>query len=96
MIASGRYAIAADDGSKTVFRFLDRSHTGVISASGDIGYHGPGQTYIKPWAPRQPYKIVIRDAGRGRVPLYGAMCLVVGIAVIAYVVYKKRQTSMKL
>lgn len=63
---------------------------------GTFGYGGPGQTYINPWAPRQPYKIVIRDAGRGRVPHYGAMCLVVGIAVIAYVVYKKRQTSMKL
>ena len=63
---------------------------------GTFGHGGPpGQTYIKPWAPRQPYKIVIRDAGR--VSLYPAMYFVAvvifGIAVIAYVVYKKRQAS---
>lgn len=43
VVASGGYAIAADDGSKTVFRFLDRGHTGVVSSSGDDLYHGPSR-----------------------------------------------------
>jgi hypothetical protein len=43
VVSSGSYAIAADDGSKTVFRFLDRGHTGVVSSSGDDRYHGPGR-----------------------------------------------------
>jgi hypothetical protein len=39
----GRYVIDADDGSKTVFRFLDRGETGHISLSAFDGYHGPGR-----------------------------------------------------
>ncbi|MGB6848246.1 MAG: hypothetical protein WBG05_08595 [Thermoanaerobaculia bacterium] len=43
VVSSGAYAIGADDGSKTVFRLLDRGHTGVVSSSGDDRYHGPSR-----------------------------------------------------
>ncbi len=38
----GRYVIDADDGSKTIFRFLARGETGHASESG-VAYHGPGR-----------------------------------------------------
>ncbi len=38
-----RFVIEMDDGSKTVFRWLHRGHTGLCSASGSPLYHGPGR-----------------------------------------------------
>jgi hypothetical protein len=38
-----RWVIDLDDGTKTVFRFLSRAHTGYASQSRDAGYHGPGR-----------------------------------------------------
>jgi hypothetical protein len=38
-----RWVIDMDDGSKTVYRFLSRAHTGYASQSRDAGYHGPGR-----------------------------------------------------
>lgn len=40
----GRYVIDADDGTRTIFRFIDRGFTGHVSESGHDGYHGPGRT----------------------------------------------------
>ncbi len=40
----GRYAIDADDGRRTVFRFLDRGPTGHASESGADRFHGPGRS----------------------------------------------------
>jgi hypothetical protein len=40
---SAQYVIDADDGAKTVFRWLSRERTGLISASGSYTYHGPGR-----------------------------------------------------
>ncbi len=40
----GRYVIDADDGTKTLFRVIDRGPTGHISTSGYDDYHGPGRT----------------------------------------------------
>ncbi len=40
----GRYAIDADDGRLTVFRFLDRGPTGHASESGADRFHGPGRS----------------------------------------------------
>jgi len=44
VLALGEYVIAADDGARTVFRWLARGPTGHISSSGYDGYHGPGRT----------------------------------------------------
>jgi hypothetical protein len=40
----GDYVIDADDGSKTVFRFLDLGFTGHVSQSAFDDYHGPGRS----------------------------------------------------
>jgi hypothetical protein len=40
----GDYVIDADDGRKTVLRFLDRGFTGHVSNSGFDDYHGPGRS----------------------------------------------------
>lgn len=37
------WVVQIDDGSQTVFRFLDRGHTGLASATRDPAYHGPGR-----------------------------------------------------
>ena len=42
-IASGQYVIDSDDGSKTIFRWLDAGATGFPTSSGLIGYQGPGR-----------------------------------------------------
>jgi hypothetical protein len=39
----GRWVIDMDDGSKTVFRWLARGHTGQASSSRTPYYHGPGR-----------------------------------------------------
>ncbi len=44
VIGLGQYVIDADDGTKTVFRFLDRGRTGHVSLSAFDGYHGPGRS----------------------------------------------------
>jgi len=43
VVDSAQYVIDADDGAKTVFRWLSRERTGLISASGSYTYHGPGR-----------------------------------------------------
>jgi hypothetical protein len=40
----GRFVIDADDGRRTILRFLDRGPTGCASESGFDGYQGPGRT----------------------------------------------------
>ena len=42
-VSLAQFVIDADDGSKTVFKWLDRGHTGYPTASGSYGYHGPGR-----------------------------------------------------
>ncbi|MGH7171127.1 MAG: hypothetical protein ACRELF_00160 [Gemmataceae bacterium] len=42
-IELAQYAIDMDDGSKTIFRWLDRGPTGHATASGSRLYHGPGR-----------------------------------------------------
>jgi hypothetical protein len=42
-IALGRWVIEMDDGRRTVFRWLAGGATGLASASGSTGYHGPGR-----------------------------------------------------
>ena len=42
-IALAQWVIDMDDGRKSVFRWLDRGYTGLISASGSTFYHGPGR-----------------------------------------------------
>lgn len=42
-IGLARFVIAIDDGTQTVFRWLDRGYTGLASASGNMDYHGPGR-----------------------------------------------------
>ncbi len=42
-IGLGQFVIDIDDGSLTPFRWLDRGHTGLASASGSEFYHGPGR-----------------------------------------------------
>jgi hypothetical protein len=42
-IALARFVIAIDDGTRTVFKWLDRGYTGLASASGSMAYHGPGR-----------------------------------------------------
>ena len=44
VVDSAQYVLDADDGNKTVFRWLDRGHTGAASASGTYSYHGPGRS----------------------------------------------------
>ena len=44
VLSLGQYVIDADDGSKTIFRFLDRGHTGHVSESGFDQFHGPGRS----------------------------------------------------
>ena len=44
VISLGQYVIDADDGNKTVFRYLDRGNTGHSTESGVDRYHGPGRT----------------------------------------------------
>ena len=43
MIDSAQWVIDVDDGTKTVFRWLDRGYTGLATASGAYSYHGPGR-----------------------------------------------------
>ncbi len=43
-IGLGQYVIDADDGTKTIFRLLDRGPTGHVSLSAFDGYHGPGRS----------------------------------------------------
>ena len=43
VIDSAQWVIDMDDGTKTIFRWLDRGDTGLASASGRTGYHGPGR-----------------------------------------------------
>ncbi len=43
VIGLARWVIAMDDGSLTVFRFLDRGPTGLASATRSPSYHGPGR-----------------------------------------------------
>ena len=38
-----KFVIDIDDGTKTIFRFLSRSYTGIASASRSFDYHGPGR-----------------------------------------------------
>jgi hypothetical protein len=38
-----QFVIDIDDGTKTVFRWLDRGYTGLATASGAPTYHGPGR-----------------------------------------------------
>lgn len=38
-----QWVIDIDDGTQTVFRFLDRGRTGMASSSGNPLYHGPGR-----------------------------------------------------
>lgn len=38
-----QWVIDIDDGTQTVFRFLDRGRTGLASSSGNPLYHGPGR-----------------------------------------------------
>jgi hypothetical protein len=42
-IGLAEWVVDMDDGSKTVFRWLDRGYTGQASASGSVLYHGPGR-----------------------------------------------------
>lgn len=42
-IGLAQYVLDADDGTKTIFRFLDRGDTGHISCSGYGTFHGPGR-----------------------------------------------------
>ena len=44
VIQLGEYVIHADDGGRTIFRFLDRGPTGHVSNSGFDDYHGPGRS----------------------------------------------------
>ncbi len=44
VIGLGDYVIDADDGRRTVFRYLDRGDTGHVSNSGFDDYHGPGRS----------------------------------------------------
>jgi PcRGLX-like N-terminal RIFT barrel domain/PcRGLX-like protein central beta sandwich domain len=44
VIDSAQYVIDLDDGSKSVFRWLDRGATGLATASGSYSYHGPGRS----------------------------------------------------
>lgn len=44
VIDSAQYVIDVDDGTKTVFRWLDRGYTGLATASGTYSYHGPGRS----------------------------------------------------
>src|SRR5262249_50076324 len=38
-----RFVVDIDDGRRTLFRWLDRGHTGLASASRTPDYHGPGR-----------------------------------------------------
>jgi hypothetical protein len=42
-IGLAQWVIDMDDGSKTIFRWLDRGHTGLASATVSPLYHGPGR-----------------------------------------------------
>jgi hypothetical protein len=44
VIDSAQYVIDVDDGTKTIFRWLDRGYTGLATASGSYTYHGPGRS----------------------------------------------------
>jgi hypothetical protein len=39
----GQYVVDADDCLKTIFKWLDRGHTGFPTASGTMAYQGPGR-----------------------------------------------------
>lgn len=43
MLASAQWVLDADDGSKTVFRWLDRGATGLATKTREFNYHGPGR-----------------------------------------------------
>lgn len=42
-IESAQWVIDADDGARTIFRWLDRSPTGLSSKTRELLYHGPGR-----------------------------------------------------
>jgi hypothetical protein len=42
-IGLAQWVIDMDDGRRTIFRWLDRSHTGIASQSRSESYHGPGR-----------------------------------------------------
>ena len=42
-VSLAQFVIDADDGSKTVFKWLDRGFTGYPTASASSAYHGPGR-----------------------------------------------------
>lgn len=43
VIDLGQFVIDADDGRRTIFRWLSRARTGLATASGSYSYHGPGR-----------------------------------------------------
>jgi len=43
VLAYARFALDIDDGSRTIFRWLDRGPTGLASQTGNPLYHGPGR-----------------------------------------------------
>lgn len=43
VIDLGQFVIDADDGRKTIFRWLSNADTGFATASGSYSYHGPGR-----------------------------------------------------
>ncbi len=42
-IGCARWVIDADDGARTVFRWIDRGRTGLASKTRELHYHGPGR-----------------------------------------------------
>jgi hypothetical protein len=43
VIDLAQYVLDIDDGTKTIFRWLDGGRTGLATASGSYAYHGPGR-----------------------------------------------------
>lgn len=43
VLASATWVIDADDGGKTVLRWIDRGATGLATKTREFGYHGPGR-----------------------------------------------------
>ena len=43
VLGLAQWVLDMDDGSKTLFRWIDRGSTGLASASGSVDYHGPGR-----------------------------------------------------
>ena len=42
-LGSARWVIDADDGSRTILKWIDRGPTGLASKTREFGYHGPGR-----------------------------------------------------